>query len=75
MKSKLVALGMAAHIMGMVDMRDPYHPKNKKERPPTATPPVPKPQGIMFEFDGFSCYALNRKNAERKYKNFLKSIK
>lgn len=29
----------------------------------------PKP----FEFDGVTIYALNRKNAERKYKNFIKN--
>lgn len=26
-----------------------------------------------FEFDGVTIYALNRKNAERKYKNFIKN--
>ena len=26
-----------------------------------------------FEFDGVTIYALNRKNAERQYKNFIKN--
>ena len=33
-----------------------------------------KRRGLLpFEFDGVTIYALNRKNAERKYKNFIKN--
>ena len=38
-------------------------------------PPIPK-GCTEYEFeDGFKCYALNRKNAEKKHDKYLKSLK
>lgn len=35
-----------------------------------------KPKGNLYQFhDGFQCYALNSKNADRKHNNWLKARK
>jgi len=45
------------------------------KRTPSKTVQKPIPAGAnKFEYDdGFSCYALNQKNADRKHNNFLKN--
>lgn len=60
----------------LASTEDPFlFPKEGREYEPKPTPKR-KPKGTLFRYqDGFSCYALNQKNADRKYMNYLKKLK
>lgn len=68
MKSKLSALLMAASILSMDTQQT-----QKGRKPPPFKPMQPPKRGHLFTYDdGFECYALNQKNADRKHLNHVK---
>jgi hypothetical protein len=72
--SELSSLATMAMMFGVMS------PHNNGEwvlqTPKRVTSIPPNPRGTLFVFDdGFRCYALNQKNADRKHKRFLSGEK
>jgi hypothetical protein len=66
MKNKLSALLMAASLLSM-------DTQQKGRKPPPFKLIKPPKRGHLFTYDdGFECYALNQKNADRKHLNHVK---
>jgi hypothetical protein len=70
-KGLLLAYAMAAISAGNSGFLDDADDTQKILPPPKAR--QPKGTTKFVYDDGFECYALNQKNADRKHTNFLKN--
>ncbi len=72
-------IAQLAALLGMAVMSTDFHRESTRSVTKSKSDLAKDrsmPKGNLYKFpDGFQCYALNSKNAERKHNNWLKSRK
>jgi|GEM_PF-2134846 len=72
-------LAQLAGLVGMAIASTTYHQESTRPVAKSKSDLAKdrsKPKGNLYKFpDGFQCYALNSKNADRKHNNWLKARK